>query len=66
MRVANATILDHRPARDLSALLGERWEARSAIDLVVLYVVGTLEDDTEFVETVGPITEANGTLIVNT
>lgn len=63
-RVAGVVIRDHSPVRRLSSLLGPKWEARAGIDLVISYVVGTLETDTSFVETVSPITEADGTLII--
>ena len=65
-KAGRISILSHSAVRNQSALLGEQWETRASMDLVLLYVVGTLETDSPFVETVGPITEADGTLIVNT
>lgn len=66
MNDASVSIVNHEPARNLDAIVGEEWEARALADLVLLYPVGTLDTDTEFVETIISPTEADGTFIVRT
>ena len=61
---ANVSIIDNNGIRDISELLGEQWETRGVVDIVLLYVVGTLETDSDFVETVEPIAQSDSTLVV--
>lgn len=65
LAAANVSLLDHEPIRDLSTLVGERWETRGQVDIIVLYAVGTEDDTAGWVDTVDGVTQADGTLVVN-